>query len=662
MEEATVGMEGMSVREPTVTPAVLRALLERMETNGIKELTMQDLYKHVVEVEANVRRERRDDDLLAAKVGGIDLDNHGTHDNSGSETEDSIMGVKDNNDASNDDINFDEIQSVNRLKGNMSDKSRTRLGPFGHPAYEKPDEGDAYDHIGSDSSDDNDDDGDSDSINEPESLRPRHGATPHTMKFSNGGMDAEPVFGPDLDGIPDINEPESHTWSIPKPAAAPEQPRAFDFDSKPPPPPPRTTESFNGGAFWGTGGGVSQLASALSPDNGVKGGKRKLKAPSSTPSSSSAERNNLFGDSNSEFESTGLSFGLPSHGDSPSSTDSTMEVADSGESPFTFNRMGSMGSTTISGSLSGSSLDAPDTLPVPPPGEPINDTDSTESGINANRYAAAAFSFGKAEEGDATSTPGALSAKSSSHPNAPTKDGPGHFNVGSGGKGPGGKSKHKRVGKKSEAGPRRSATGSENIAPTGLEAAFEEGRINDGGSAKEADTKKEDNALFSKQATSPASELERTLMSHERVGKEAYKANKYEESFQSFSKVLLMAPPKWTGRSRVLGNRAAAHMMAQKFVLAANDCESALAIDSSLVKLHVRRARCMLRLGMFTKTEEICSRVLTLDDDINGPKAKGDHDVDAAKRDARKCLRTCLPPGSSLRGCREQKQCLITIR
>ena len=79
-------------------------------------------------------------------------------------------------------------------------------------------------------------------------------------------------------------------------------------------------------------------------------------------------------------------------------------------------------------------------------------------------------------------------------------------------------------------------------------------------------------------------------------------------------------------------------MMAQKFVLAANDCESALAIDSSLVKLHVRRARCMLRLGMFTKTEEICSRVLTLDDDINGPKAKGDHDVDAAKRDARKCL------------------------
>ena len=90
-------------------------------------------------------------------------------------------------------------------------------------------------------------------------------------------------------------------------------------------------------------------------------------APSSTPSSSSAERNNLFGDSNSndgEF-GTGLSFGLPSHGDSPSGTDSTMEVADSGESPFTFNRMGSMGSTTISGSLSGSSLDAPDTLPVP---------------------------------------------------------------------------------------------------------------------------------------------------------------------------------------------------------------------------------------------------------------------------------------------------------
>ena len=46
----------------------------------------------------------------------------------------------------------------------------------------------------------------------------------------------------------------------------------------------------------------------------------------------------------------------------------------------------------------------------------------------------------------------------------------------------------------------------------------------------------------------------------------------------------------------------------------------------------------MLRMGMFTKTEEICSRVMILDDDVNGPKAKGDHDVGAAKRDARKCL------------------------
>ena len=61
------------------------------------------------------------------------------------------------------------------------------------------------------------------------------------------------------------------------------------------------------------------------------------------------------------------------------------------------------------------------------------------------------------------------------------------------------------------------------------------------------------NDLFSKQATTPASEIESDLIRHERAGKEAYKANKYEESFQSFSKVLLMAPPKWSGRPRVLG-------------------------------------------------------------------------------------------------------------
>ena len=215
------------------------------------------------------------------------------------------------------------------------------------------------------------------------------------MKLSGEEREAEPVFGPELDGIPDINEPGSDKWSVPQPATAPEQPHAFTFGAQPPPPPPRTAESFDGGAFWGAGGGTSKLASSLNTSKGAKGRNRKPMEPSTAPNSNSETLDSdIFGDNHTPTDAE-FSFGLPSQGDSPSSTGSTMEVADGGESSFTFKSMGD----------TGSSSDATDTLPVPPSCEPAEAPDDAQRDLDADRYAAASFSFGQAQEVPTSSTP-----------------------------------------------------------------------------------------------------------------------------------------------------------------------------------------------------------------------------------------------------------------
>jgi hypothetical protein len=94
----------------------------------------------------------------------------------------------------------------------------------------------------------------------------------------------------------------------------------------------------------------------------------------------------------------------------------------------------------------------------------------------------------------------------------------------------------------------------------------------------------------------------------------------------------------WKNRALYYGNRAAAYMMSEKFVLAANDCESALVTDPTMVKMHVRRARCYLRLGMFEESEDIVNKVFDLKEVPGDIKATApDQDIGAAKQDASKC-------------------------
>ena len=133
--------------------------------------------------------------------------------------------------------------------------------------------------------------------------------------------------------------------------------------------------------------------------------------------------------------------------------------------------------------------------------------------------------------------------------------------------------------------------------------------------------------------------------SYRREGKEHYTANRYEEALHAYSQSLCYCPPNWPTRSIVLGNRAAALMMLQRFVEASVDCDAALEADPTMVKLFVRRARCQLRLGQFTAAEDTCSHVLKLPlpgKDANSSSQSriisADQDVGMAQTDANKCL------------------------
>ena len=135
--------------------------------------------------------------------------------------------------------------------------------------------------------------------------------------------------------------------------------------------------------------------------------------------------------------------------------------------------------------------------------------------------------------------------------------------------------------------------------------------------------------------------------SYRRQGKEHYTNNKYEDALHAYTQSLYHCPTDWSTRAIVLGNKAAALMMLQRFVEAAADCNAALEADKSMVKLYVRRARCEVRLGQFTEAEDTCNYVLKLPLQAKIPKVHGkpanaaispDQDVELAHADANKCL------------------------
>ena len=127
-----------------------------------------------------------------------------------------------------------------------------------------------------------------------------------------------------------------------------------------------------------------------------------------------------------------------------------------------------------------------------------------------------------------------------------------------------------------------------------------------------------------------------------------YNQEKYEQALDAFTKAINVAPPNWSLVPTVLGNRAATLVMMGRFIEACDDCQDALRLDASLVKLHVRRARSLLRLGHFSAVEEACTRVLEcppaaqLQSQSQSQQVSSDQEVEAAKAEARKCLKDLI--------------------
>lgn len=88
-------------------------------------------------------------------------------------------------------------------------------------------------------------------------------------------------------------------------------------------------------------------------------------------------------------------------------------------------------------------------------------------------------------------------------------------------------------------------------------------------------------------------------------GKSFYSTGKYLDAMESFSLALNRLGTDTGGRQRptILGNRAAAFFMLERYVEAVEDCEHALTLDNSLAKLYLRMGRARLRLGLLPRAE-----------------------------------------------------------
>jgi tetratricopeptide (TPR) repeat protein len=98
--------------------------------------------------------------------------------------------------------------------------------------------------------------------------------------------------------------------------------------------------------------------------------------------------------------------------------------------------------------------------------------------------------------------------------------------------------------------------------------------------------------------------------SYRTSGNTQYTNNDYEGALKSFSMALKKAPEKWRFREKILGNRAATYFMLNRFVECIEDCDVAIRDYPTLLKLHLRRGKCFLKLGDLKSAREAVTRVL----------------------------------------------------
>lgn len=83
-----------------------------------------------------------------------------------------------------------------------------------------------------------------------------------------------------------------------------------------------------------------------------------------------------------------------------------------------------------------------------------------------------------------------------------------------------------------------------------------------------------------------------------------------DRALDAYTHCLNLAPASWVGRATVLGNRAAVNFMMHRYMECVDDCDDALRLDPTLLKLHIRKAKALMRLGHLQPADTAFSQLL----------------------------------------------------
>ena len=111
----------------------------------------------------------------------------------------------------------------------------------------------------------------------------------------------------------------------------------------------------------------------------------------------------------------------------------------------------------------------------------------------------------------------------------------------------------------------------------------------------------------------PAERMASLAELYRKQGKQLYLQEEYVRALDAFNTCLSVASQQWSSRATVLGNRAATYMMLDRYIEAVEDCETAVQLDPSMLKLHVRRGRALMRLGHLDASRNAFLYVLPLE-------------------------------------------------
>jgi Flp pilus assembly protein TadD len=141
----------------------------------------------------------------------------------------------------------------------------------------------------------------------------------------------------------------------------------------------------------------------------------------------------------------------------------------------------------------------------------------------------------------------------------------------------------------------------------------DQGSDNDESDNDDGENNKKSSNIPRSQGDAPAERMASLAELYRKQGKQLYLQEEYEQALAAFNTCLSVAPMQWSSRATVLGNRAASFMMLDRYIEAVEDCEAAVKLDSTMLKLHVRRGRALMRLGHLDASRNAFMYVLPME-------------------------------------------------